>query len=505
MKNFSKTHFIAIISAVIIFTAVILAVAKTSVFSDDSDLSDQPATEKNSSGDSVDSPSVDQQLLAEHYDMKLKLDTEKNVLSGTVTIDLNNQTEDTLTQICLKNPSVSFLKLEQPLAPRSQTQVQVPCSIKIPRKNDRFGYHKEGGRKTYQLTFCLPTLSMYEQGKWDTHPNKPGREANFSRISDYDIELDAPADYTVVASGTENRSVQGDRAVTCISARSMRDMAIIASNYIAPETIQTEDGVSIRCWNLDYKGFEEYDQFSLEAARDSMHLFSETFGKYPYEELDVVQGFLPDGINGMEYPGLVIISLPDVKNLQKMSAKKIRKQAFFSDLCCTVAHEAAHQWFCVTVGNDPFQEPWLDEGLAEYCEDVLYPQAQTDSLKKAIKTDKKNNPYFSFPSGWNKKEFQNYMEQMVQSYANQLTEGDSNYISKPCSEYGEEAYSFYVYEGGKYFFYELEQALGSKAFLSLLKEYYQKFYLKEATGQEFVALMKQHGAPDSLIERYIGG
>jgi aminopeptidase N len=33
-------------------------------------------------------------------------------------------------------------------------------------------------------------------------------------------------------------------------------------------------------------------------------------------------------------------------------------------------HEAAHQWFYSTVGNDQARDPWLDEALASYAEFV---------------------------------------------------------------------------------------------------------------------------------------
>ena len=32
----------------------------------------------------------------------------------------------------------------------------------------------------------------------------------------------------------------------------------------------------------------------------------------------------------------------------------------------TLIHEIAHQWFYGLVGNDQVQEPWIDEGLAQY-------------------------------------------------------------------------------------------------------------------------------------------
>lgn len=458
------------------------------------------------------------QLLVEHYDMKLKLDTGKKILGGTVTLELNNQTEDTLSEICMRNfsasileegkktkkgkdPSVSYVRLEQPLKPNSRTKLQIEYNTEIPKVDNRFGYHEEGKYKLFQLSFCFPHLAMYEHGKWNENPYFSAGESNFSRVTDYDIEIEAPKDYTIIASGKENTRQQGQKAITSISARKMRDMAIVASNYMKTEQVKTKAGVVVRHCYLNYKGMKEYNAFSLEAAKDAMDLYSERFGRYPYEELDVVQGFLP---TGMEFPGLIMIGLPDVKNMRDIPKNGISYYRNYSDLCCLVAHEVAHQWFCVTVGNDPFQEPWLDEGLAEYCEDILYPQSGVPSIQKAMKADKKKDTDFTFLAEWEEDIFRKYMD----GYIEQMTKGKKYYIDKNCLEYEDGTYSDYAYEGGKCFFYELQKELGDSTFSTMLREYYQKFYLQEATGEEFLQIVQWYAVSDrskKIIDQYISG
>ena len=34
------------------------------------------------------------------------------------------------------------------------------------------------------------------------------------------------------------------------------------------------------------------------------------------------------------------------------------------------SHEVGHQWFYGLVGNDQGRDPWLDEGLATWAEDI---------------------------------------------------------------------------------------------------------------------------------------
>ena len=41
-----------------------------------------------------------------------------------------------------------------------------------------------------------------------------------------------------------------------------------------------------------------------------------------------------------------------------------------------IPHEVAHQWFYSVIGNDPYNEPWLDEAFAEFFEGCICSNAQ---------------------------------------------------------------------------------------------------------------------------------
>ena len=91
-------------------------------------------------------------------------------------------------------------------------------------------------------------------------------------------------------------------------------------------------------------------QRMLAAAQKSVSTFAASFGPYPYPELDVVLGAFPD-FGGMEYPTIVFSEVDK----------------------WTVAHEVAHQWWYGLVGNDQYAEPWLDESLATWSEELAMP------------------------------------------------------------------------------------------------------------------------------------
>ena len=68
----------------------------------------------------------------------------------------------------------------------------------------------------------------------------------------------------------------------------------------------------------------------------------------------------------MEYSGLVMIAQ------DTFARKKAASKEDYDSVIEDVSHEVAHQWFFNTVGNDEYTEPWLDEGMAEFSEDIIF-------------------------------------------------------------------------------------------------------------------------------------
>jgi aminopeptidase N len=85
---------------------------------------------------------------------------------------------------------------------------------------------------------------------------------------------------------------------------------------------------------------------ALDAARDSVLAYQRRLGPYGAPELDVVEGpaEVANGGLAMEYPELILT--PEYR--------------------FALVHEVAHQWWFGIVGNDEWNEPWLDEAMAEY-------------------------------------------------------------------------------------------------------------------------------------------
>lgn len=464
------------------------------------------------------------------YTLDLKLDVEKKQLNGTVLINMTNETEDSLEEICIRNyaasilagkgnsniskvtyvnenmekelslevkedASVVYAKLEKPFAPQEKLTLRVEFSTDIPKKDYRFGYHKDGDRQSFVLTYCFPVIAMYEEGVWCEYPYISYAESNYHTVTDYEVTFQASEEYIVVATGEED-TLDG---ITKISGKNIRDLAIVASNYMKVQTVQTQ-GVDINLYSLDYKNKEKYDEISLLAGKDSVDLLTELVGPYAYEELDIVQCFYH---SAMEYPGFILVGLPDVK-----SPEEIDDGASFSNTCSRILHEVAHQWFYGVVGNNQYMEAWLDESFAEYFEGFVYSYSGCESVKKAAELDVEGGDE-SLLWGY---ETEEDMERIMKGKIEQMIDGnlDENgkyVINDSYDSYTEDdSYSAHVYDGGATLLYELQKEMGDGAFFHMLQEYYRVGYMKEATTEDFIRVVKAFDDSeevDAILNKYL--
>ena len=463
---------------------------------------------------------------AEQYEMEITLDTSKQQIRGNSTMTIANQTEDTLGQICVRNyaasilkekgsgkstlsnariagtdqmfmmetkedPSVIYLELgDRALKPQDTITISLDFVTDIPEQKEKFGYWEEGEDRVYQLSFCFPVTAMYEDGKWNENPYVFSGESNYHSPARFHCTFTAPEEYMVAASGEEETA----GGVTKIEAENIRELAVVASNHMKKESIDAE-GVEVNHYYLDYEGNTEYNELSLKAARDSVLLFSRFIGEYPYKELDIVQTALS---NGMEFPGLVMAALPDVEDIQKLD-----QNAGYTSACSMIAHETAHQWFYGGVGNDPYEEPWLDEGFAEYCEDVLYQQSRLESVVEAVNRDRERLGSSEIWGTMSDEEFRRDMEMQIDQIA-----GERFIVNRTYDQYQRESdtYSDYVYTGGSFFLYELQNAMGDGKFFSMLQKYCRNWCMKEAVTEDFLQAVRAYDNSEEvnkIITKYI--
>lgn len=451
---------------------------------------------------------------ASHYQLQVSLDTQNKVLSGTVCAILKNATDEDLEKICVRNWAAAILKgkkfkteissakigkenlqidkkedasivylsaANRIIAPaRSNVKVEISFRTEIPKQKNRFGYVLFDGHEMYQLSFCFPSISLYQNGQWNENPYMGDNDETYvNEAADYDVTFLHPKNYTVAAAGTEHSMQDGTR----ITGKNLREFAAVVSDDFC-RLDANEGKTTISILAPDYKKNRNYYKYSLQIAKEAVRVFSEKIGEYPFTELKIVHCFF-DG--AMEYPGLCMIGMPDVKEFRNIDKNS------FGKLESHVPHEIAHQWFYAAIGNDSYKEPWLDEGFSEFCEDILFPYFANKKLQKTLWGNKYNS----------RKDMDKWFRKIVIPQSMRTKP-----INRKVSDYQEtsDEYSTCVYEGGKLFLYELWKAMGDKTFFEMLQKYYQTYQFRLATTEDFLIMVRAVGKDEKveqIIERYV--
>ena len=399
--------------------------------------------------------------VAQNYDMTVQLDTDSNIIAGYENVVVTNTSDTALDQLGFRyyaeaiSPDSEIFSIRNAetkealvlrtgsedtvvfasfpgdgLAPGKTMTLRIDFSTVVPEKDDRFGYHEEQGLgKMYLLTFWAPQLAICENGKWDESPYFDFGKSTYNMMSDYTVRLTAPSDYMVAASGRQTTNGK----TTTIDAPRVREMAIVLCNYME-RTTETENGVAIHMYRPAYEKYNTLYDVIFANAKEAVRLFSNTIGPYIYDELDVVPAFIAAG--GMEMPGLVMEGLPT-------EGRDISTGNYYYG-AITVAHEVAHQWFYCAIGNDQYNEPWLDEAFATFYGSYIYHKTANDALKFANEEEQKLS---------GDSEVSMLYDEALHPSAEYYWDESAmtNYINLPCGRYDDEGYVINVYDMGGVF------------------------------------------------------
>lgn len=454
------------------------------------------------------------------YTINVKVDAKRQRITGKLAAKIKNNTNSTIKKLCLRNYAASILgkkgksvlsnakidKRKAAIKPKKDKSVlyislgnklltsgktcKVSLNFKtdIPKKDDRFGYHGKKGNYFINLSYCFPELAAYINGKWAEYPYLKNAESNFNRIKDYKITVNAPKYLKVISVGNEKQKGK----TTKITAKKVRDIAIVLTDSLKLKSKKV-NGVKINYYGHKNKHMKTYNKLQFETAVDIFKIYTKKFGNYPYKELDVVS----DYVHGMEFSGLVMCGLPDFN-----SFKRIEKYANYYKSSIIVVHEIAHQWFYNLVGSNPYKEAWLDEGLADFCENYIYQFSNTKALKKIRKEDKRRGLYSLFENMkydefvmWQKTEY----EQTIKKYKGK--------INLPYSKFNNYTdYSQVVYRNAAYFLNCLKETMGDEQFFNMLCDYCDTYAYKEATTRAFINKVYEYNNSKqvkNIVEKFI--
>lgn len=345
------------------------------------------------------------------------------------------------------------IELNKELLPNEKYSIDFKYNVKIPNCLGRFGY----GQSTINITNWFPIACVYDDRGWNLKSYETIGDPFYSEISNFNITVLTPSKYDIATTGNINKEDVGKtQKLYKMSANRVRDFAMILSDEFIINKDSYED-TTIITYNLNKDLVKE----STKIARDSIKIFSELFGKYPYKTYSVVSSDF--FIGGMEYPTLVMID----KTLYN------KENEFLLEY--VIAHETAHQWWYSVIGNDEITYPWIDESLTEYSTILYFENKYGKSTSdKLIRT----------------------MELQTERY-------NSKNMFKSSTDFKNSTeYSLNVYTKGAVVFSKIRKEVGDKVFFNTLREYYQSYMFKNVNQEEFFNLWKREGVDiNKIIEK----
>lgn len=211
---------------------------------------------------------------------------------------------------------------------------------------------------TWVLSDWYPSLAGYEPERgWRIDPPTAFGDPTFSETALYDVTISAPAEWTIVASGSEvgtDRDGGSGTASRRFVAGPARDFSFVADDdYVS--FAAAVGGTTVTAYVNP--GEEAAGQSALDVAVSAMTEYSGWFGPYPYRELDIVAAPLA-GALGVSWTGLIQLDGPGM-----LGVLAPNDPARFASI---VAHEVGHQWWGSLVGFNSNDHTFLLEGLTNY-------------------------------------------------------------------------------------------------------------------------------------------
>ena len=302
-----------------------------------------------------------------------------------------------------------------------------------------------------------PVIPVFDDQGWHAGKLPSNADSTFQDASFYQVQVSAPVALSLVASGIQvERTQEGRNQVVTFAAGPARDFYLAASDqFIVVSDLIGETTVN----SYASRDHTEGAQAALETAVRAIESLNSRFGTYPYTEFDVVSTPM-EGAVGIEYPGITGINL-DVYDPKATIGSTPAPVLLES----TVAHEVGHQWFYNVVGNDQWNEPWLDEAITQYVTGLY------------------------FLDRYGQQGFSGYRD----SWLSRWERADQALIpiGLPAADYHGREYSAIVYGRGPLFIEQLAQKMGQEPFDQFLRQYYQTHRWGIGTSKAFKQMAEQ--------------
>ncbi len=247
--------------------------------------------------------------------------------------------------------TVMAVTLPQPAGPGETVTVELSWQGKIPRTFARTGFRGN----YYFIAQWFPKLGVLQpDGQWNCHQFHAGTEF-FSDYGVYDVRMTVPHGWLLGATGVQQKIEEHPDGTSTHHYREadVHDFTWTTSpDYREARRDFVHPGLRTVQMRLLYQPEHEAQvERHLRATAVALRYYGTWYGQYPYGHITVIDPAWGSGAGGMEYPTLFTCG-----------TRVFNPQGGGSPEGVTV-HEAGHQFWYAIVGNNEFEDAWLDEGL----------------------------------------------------------------------------------------------------------------------------------------------
>ncbi len=247
--------------------------------------------------------------------------------------------------------TVMVVRLPRPAGPGETLLVQVAWKSRIPRTFARTGFRSN----YFFLAHWFPKLGIWQpEGTWNCHRFHVGTEF-FADYGVYDVSMTVPQGWLLGATGLRvDTGANPDGTVTHhYRQEDVHDFVWTTSpDYReARRTFEHPGLMRVEMRLLYQPEHERQVSRHFRATEAALHYYGHWYGEYPYGHITIIDPAWGSGAGGMEYPTLFTCG-----------TRYLNPEGGGSPEGVTV-HEAGHQFWYGIVGNNEFEDAWLDEGL----------------------------------------------------------------------------------------------------------------------------------------------
>ncbi len=363
-----------------------------------------------------------------------------------------------------EDENILRVRLEKSLYPEDSVVLDIGFMVKLAAVNHRTGITKN----TVNLGNFFPVLCGIKNGGFYECAYYSDGDPFYSDPADYKVTLTLPREYEAAASGeiVEERTLESKKVYT-MSLTNARDFALVLAKDYEISSATAGDTEIFYYHYADEKAAE-----TLKTVAEAFSYFEKEFGAYPYSTYSVAEtGFC---LGGMEYPCLTMIS-------DGLSEK---------DRTRAVVHETAHQWWGVTVGSDQTENAWQDEGLAEYSALLFFENYEKYGFSREALVAEALKEYRSY----------------YDVYGSVLGRADTR-MTKHLKEYlSDYEYRCISYDKAVVMFDTLRKSVGEEKFSAALKKYYKNNKFKTASVGSLVGSFEKSGVDVSgFFDSFLNG